>query len=121
MLNTMGNIKEYYMKVSLKYHGKVVPFNFIEINEHTVRGRLKLDKLDREQLLQSESDDDLWYLDENGERLEAAALFEASPWSMTGPQGEIKLLARFHSPEGEIHFQTLKGYGGELFDWVRKK
>ena len=63
-----------------------------------------------------------WYLDEQGERLEPERLFAASPWSMDSPEGEIKLLRRYHNlGTGEIRFNAAAGYGGETFRWLREQ
>ena len=112
--------------MKLKFYGEEFPFEQIEHSSDSVICLLvhsdetvkKFEELFR---LQEAREEEVspWYLDENGERLESEDLFAASPWSLEGPNGEIKLLSRIHKANGEIYFDTLDGYGGESFKWLR--
>jgi hypothetical protein len=110
--------------VKLKYYGEEIPFELIEYSNCHIVCIIVDDGAEEEfeELGEDEQDDeDCWYLDENGERLEPEALFAASPWSLETPEGEIKLLRRFTSADGETRFNTLDGYGGETFKWLHSR
>ncbi len=112
--------------MKLKFYGEELPFELTENKGGSVTCLLvHSDEIAEkfERLLEAEeareAEIGLWYLDENGERLESKELFAASPWSLEGPDGEIKLLKRIHKVNGEIRFDTLARYDGELFKWLR--
>src|SRR5437870_2399918 len=74
-------------------HTRQHVFRFEPSTGNPLRGRLLLDDAERELLTrQIEDEDDSWYLDDEGERLPSARLFEGSPWSCPGPAGSVKLL-----------------------------
>jgi hypothetical protein len=112
--------------VKLKHYGEEIPFEMKEYSDCHITCLILDDEAEDdeteeefEELGEDEQDDeDCWYLDENGERLEPEALFAASPWSLETPEGEIKLLRRFTGADGETHFDTFDGYGGETFKWL---
>ncbi|WP_444902876.1 hypothetical protein ACJJH9_06920 [Microbulbifer sp. DLAB2-AF] len=108
--------------MNIKYHDVEFSLEIEEIDEYIIQGRLILDP-DKEKIFRKlhEAESESWYLSKNGERLESEELFEASPWKFNSPNGEVKLLCRFHDMyTGEIRFNTQDGYGGELFKWVRE-
>jgi hypothetical protein len=117
--------------VKLKYYGEEISFELIEYSDCHIACLIVDGEAEEEdngaeeefkKLGEDEQDDeDCWYLDENGERLEPEALFAASPWSLETPEGEIKLLRRFTSADGETRFNTLDGYGGETFKWLHSR
>jgi hypothetical protein len=83
-------------------------------------GRLRLNDEEKAWLSRMDEENDCWYLDDEGERLPADKLFEASPWSWQSPSGTVKLLQRFFDwNSGETRFDIPDTYLGELFDWVR--
>jgi hypothetical protein len=107
--------------VIIKFEDKEFEFVPIEIDEYSINGHFQND-IQTQKCIESIEDslEDDWYLDENGERLEDAPLFSASPWSVSAPFGEVKLLRRFYDlKSGEAFFSTQQGYGGELFKWLR--
>ncbi len=112
--------------MKLKFYGEEFPFEFIEHSDcsitcllvHTDETEEKFSELLEAEAVREEEDGS-WYLDENGERLESEELFAASPWSLEGHYGEIKLLSRVQRANGEIYFNTPDGYGGESFRWLR--
>ena len=84
-------------------------------------GQLVLDG-DRRELLARlvASEDECWYLDNDGERLPSERLFALSPWSCPGPDGPVKLLCRYLDLEnGSVRFNPPESYPGELLRWVR--
>lgn len=109
----------------IKYYSEEFTFEILETDECGFRGILKLDEAQEEkmeELLDLEEENDGWYLDQHGERLESNELFEASPWSIDSPNGEIKLLRRFQNMETEeLWLNTREEYGGELFKWIREQ
>jgi hypothetical protein len=78
-------------------------------------------KVELGNLIESEEED--WYLDENGERLPAEVLFQKSPWSVATGGGQYqKILCRFLNLEtGEAMFSVPSMYGGEFHDWLRSQ
>jgi hypothetical protein len=84
-------------------------------------GRLLLDEAQRELLASlSAAEDECWYLDDDGERLQADELFSRSPWSCPGAGGPVKLLCRFLDlRDGWVRFNTPDIYPGDLFRWMR--
>ena len=109
--------------MKIKYHNYELPFEPKENYDLGIKGILKLNTQQKEKYAQlEEAEDECWYLDDDGERLETKALLSASPWSILGPNGKMKLLCRFHDHiSGEIWLNTEEGYSGELFKWLRKQ
>ena len=107
----------------IKYHGEAFKLRLLEATDLGIKGFLQLDEQQAEKMDSlADLEDEFWYLDEHGERLDSDALFAASPFSIDTPNGEVKLLLRFHNMEtGEIRFNTQDGYGGELFKWIRSQ
>jgi hypothetical protein len=105
--------------VEISYNEHV--FEFEPLPGEAFAGRLVLDDARRELLRGLVADeDDCWYLDEDGERLPAEALFDLSPWSCAGPAGPAKLLCRFLDlRDGSARFETSETYPGDLFRWMR--
>jgi hypothetical protein len=108
--------------MEIRYREHVFQFEQLAIGRF--EGRLLLEDSERrllEELLAAEDDD--WGLDQNGERLPRAQLFERSPWSSTGPAGSIKLLFRsLDIHDGRAMFSTRDSYlEGGLFDWLRNR
>jgi hypothetical protein len=106
----------------VEVHYRQHVFNFERFPGESLDGRLLLDDAQRQLLVQLvRSEDDCWYLDDDGERLPAAQLFERSPWSCPGPTGPIKLLCRILDlRDGRALFSTPEVYlEGGLYDWVR--
>jgi hypothetical protein len=103
--------------MKLKYHNEDFSFVSKESDEYGIKGFLILSEEQKNRIAQlEEAEDENWYLDDEGERLGSKALFSASPWSISGPSGEIKLLCRFRdNKSGEIWLNTEEGYLGELF------
>ncbi len=109
--------------MKIEYQGEIFSLDLKDFSETRITGHLRLSEEERGKLLRlTEAEDEFWYLDENGERLESKALFQASPWSFDGPDGNIKLLCRFQNiKSGEVWFDTEEGYPGELYKWVREQ
>lgn len=82
--------------ITVKFYGEAFPFTPSHVEEGGIEGFLRLDDECRETLeeLLDRPEEEYWYLDEQGERLEPEALFEASPWSMETAEETIKLLRR---------------------------
>ena len=109
--------------ITVKFYGEEFPLTLSNVDEGGIEGFLRLDEARQATLedLLDRPEEEYWYLDEQGERLEPEALFEASPWSMETAEGTVKLLRRYQNLEtGEIRFNTQAGYGGELFRWLRE-
>ena len=65
-----------------------------------------------------ETENEGWYLDDNGYRLEFEELFKASPWSIIGNDSLKKIIQRFMDYEtGEARFslEPWVRIGGEFF------
>lgn len=105
------------MCVQYQEHG----FEFEPSPGEAFAGRLVLDD-DHRALLSAltAAEDEGWYLDGGGERLQAAELFAKSPWSCPGPNRPVKLLCPWLDVrDGSVRFNTSELYGGELFGWMR--
>lgn len=109
--------------MNIKYHGEELPFEPKESDELGIKGLLKLTTEQRDKFVRlEENEDELWYLDDQGERLESEQLFLASPWSIEGPNGETKLICRYQDRNsGEVWLNTEEGYSSELFQWLRQQ
>ena len=52
-----------------------------------------------------EAEDEFWYLDKNGDRLEDELLFQKSPWAIVHPESEQKIVQRMmKGSTGESRF-----------------
>jgi hypothetical protein len=112
--------------VKLKFYGEEFPFELISRSATSIKCLLKHSEETRQRYGElcdaeevREEEEGPWYLDSHGERLESEELFQASPWALETPEGEIKLLSRIEEGNGEILFNMPEGYGGELFKWLR--
>jgi hypothetical protein len=98
-------------------------FEFVEISGSMLERRFILDAGQMERLGRlHQSEPEEWCIDKNGDRLPPDRLFELSPWSWNGPNGTVKLLARFiNFNDGTAIFSTPDNYQGGLFDWMQNK
>ena len=97
------------------------PFRFEQSPGDPAAGRLLLDHEQRELLTTLlGTEDEAWYLDEDGERLPADQLFALSQWSVPTRDGRLKLLCRFiNLQNGSVMFNAPDDYPGDTSSWVR--
>ncbi len=104
------------MKI-LKYCGLTIDYEFIEEREGYFCCRLIFDKktLRLYRKLSNKKDDECWYLDDEGYRLDSEELFKASPWVLEDDDKSEKLLCRFQDINNECTFQKKEYYT----DWAK--
>lgn len=86
---------------------------FFEWNQEIKAEFQRIDGMIREQ-------DEFWYLDGDGYRLEGELLFKASPWTIVGDGKRQKVVQRFLDyGNGEARFATQPWF--RIGDWYNQK
>ena len=109
-MNEKNKVKfsEYYLKVDYNQVGQL-QLKGAELSSAWIKGHFGWEESIKEALLNATTDfretEEYWYLDEEGNRLEEALLFEKSPWSIVGTETPQKLVQRYMNFEiGEAWF-----------------
>ena len=93
--------------VIAEYYGIPFELTLTEQSESYYKGFLKWDEESRKRYFEVEKaneDDEEWYLDENGYRLEDEKLFLKSPWRIVENGETKKAVRRFSDGNGEVWF-----------------
>lgn len=100
-------------QVELQFYGKeTFTLNIAKQTDGTIHGYFVWNEAIQDRMLKIQEllheEDESWYLDDDGHRLNDQALFEASPWMIVNPP--LKVVRRFMNFEtGEARFAT-KGW-----------
>lgn len=84
--------------LKLAYREEEFRFIATEYTDDILKGHFlwtETEKARLQALLRQEDEDEEWYLDDDGERLEDDALFEKSPWSVIDGNRRGKAVQRF--------------------------
>ena len=108
--------------ITLEYRGERFQFEVLEQTEDSIRGRFRWTDSQKALLLalmeKEENDEEQpWYLDDDGYRLDDDDLFKASPWKITSTSEPRKVVQRFmDSDTGEAWFSAMPWFriGDEL-------
>jgi hypothetical protein len=95
-------------KVIAEYFGTQFELTLTEQSETYYKGFLKWDEENKKRYFDAskihEEEDDSWYLDDNGDRLQDKELFEKSPWTIIENGKTRKVVQRFMNGNGETWF-----------------